>query len=78
MPKPKKMKSIIKNTIASMIYKAMQVLPISENRIFFQSYEKADGFIDNPKYICQFLFEAYQDRFEYIFALKRQRSRIYS
>lgn len=73
MPKPKKMKSIIKITIASMIYKAMQVLPISENRIFFQSYEKADGFIDNPKYICQFLFEAYQDRFEYIFALKRPR-----
>ena len=53
MPKPKKMKSIIKITIASMIYKAMQVLPISENRIFFQSYEKADGFIDNPKYICR-------------------------
>lgn len=54
-----------------MLYQMMCIFPLKDNRIFFQSYEEAAGFTDNPKYLCKCLYENYGNRFEYLFAVNK-------
>lgn len=58
--------------VASVIYRLFCIIPIKHNRIFFQSYF-ASGFTDNPKYLCEYLHKKYSDRFEYVFAVNKNR-----
>lgn len=67
----KRLMFFVKYLINVVIYKAMWVFPVVENCILFQSYEEANGFTDNPKYLCKYLHEEYKNRFKYIFVINK-------
>ena len=54
------------------LLKIFWVFPISENRILFQSFETANGYNDNPKYLCDYLDRKYQGRYELVFTLNKK------
>lgn len=56
--------------IVSFIYKIFWVFPVKNNRIVFTSSRDKE-FIDNPKYLCQYLHEKYPGCFEFVFTVKR-------
>lgn len=67
----KKLIKLCKRSIAVLLFRIMCLFPLKNNRIFFQSYDEATGFTDNPKYLCQTLHEKYPGCFEYIFAFNK-------
>ena len=64
----RKLIKLCKRLMAILLFRIMCLFPLKNNRVFFQSFEEATGFTDNPKYLCLTLHELYSDRFEYIFA----------
>ena len=66
------LKYLCKFLINSVLYKIMCVFPLKDKRICFQSYEEANGFTDNPKYLCKYLHKKYGNSFEYLFIFNRK------
>lgn len=55
----------------TMLYKALWVFPMKNTRIVFQSYENAIGYLDNPKYLCEYIHNNLKYDFETVFVLNR-------
>ncbi len=61
----------VKRITSLWLFRVMWIVPLKNNRFFFQSFGNPDGFTDNPKYLCKYIQTNYQNRFEYIFAYGR-------
>lgn len=64
--------SIGRSTLIAALSKILWVFPLKNNRVFFQSYEDANGFTDNPKYLCEYLHNRYGNTLEYVFAVNEK------
>lgn len=57
--------------MCSVLYKLLWIIPLKKKRVFFQSYEKASGFVGNPKYIAEYLSD--QDKgYELVFTVRKK------
>lgn len=63
---------ILVHIIERELLKLFWIFPIRDNRILFQSFEAANGYNDNPKYLCDYLNREYPGRYELIFTINRK------
>lgn len=68
---------IMTRAIVSIVIRGLWVFPLKHNRIFFQSYEKANGYVCNPKYLCDFLKDNYPSTYELVFAMERDNKTVF-
>lgn len=61
----------LRSNLKPLFYKCFWLFPVHNDRIFFQSFERASGFNDNPKYLCEYLINNYPSEFELIFACNK-------